>query len=246
MGVTVPFSSICPVAATLYPRSTLRPSFSITSSANASPAEGPPTFPESIDTSKYGEQLFTAIDPVRVATEKEAIEKVKSGDVLGALVLPPDLTQILKKQPRRTEWVFPNRNSRQLTHLLRRLKTIADRAGVAAVDLDAGAVVGLVAASRQPHAEHARPRLLDLVSAAHELRDRDLASREIHDVDPLVGREVRGHHDTGVIAALLRRRDVRAVLTDAVHPAPRVHETERRAEGAEPLPGEGDPRCPGQ
>src|SRR3954464_8740157 len=50
---------------------------------------------ESIDTSKYGQQLFTAIDPVRVDTEKEAIEKVKSGDVLGALVLPPDLTQKL-------------------------------------------------------------------------------------------------------------------------------------------------------
>jgi hypothetical protein len=50
---------------------------------------------ESIDTSKYGQQLFTAIDPVRVDTEAEAIAKVKSGDVLGALVLPPNLTQKL-------------------------------------------------------------------------------------------------------------------------------------------------------
>ncbi|HEX6713610.1 MAG TPA: ABC transporter permease [Thermoleophilaceae bacterium] len=50
---------------------------------------------ESIDTSKYGQQLFTAIDPVRVDTEAEAIEKVKSGDVLGALILPPNLTQRL-------------------------------------------------------------------------------------------------------------------------------------------------------
>ena len=50
---------------------------------------------ESIDTSKYGQQLFTAIDPVRVDTEAEAIAKVKSGDVLGALVLPPNLTQRL-------------------------------------------------------------------------------------------------------------------------------------------------------
>jgi ABC-2 type transport system permease protein len=50
---------------------------------------------ESIDTSKYGQQLFTAIDPVRVDTEAEAIEKVKSGEVLGALVLPPNLTQKL-------------------------------------------------------------------------------------------------------------------------------------------------------
>jgi ABC-2 type transport system permease protein len=50
---------------------------------------------ESIDTSKYGQQLFTAIDPVRVDTEEEAIAKVKSGDVLGALILPPDLTHKL-------------------------------------------------------------------------------------------------------------------------------------------------------
>src|SRR3954469_187202 len=50
---------------------------------------------ESIDTSKYGQQLFDAIDPVRVDSEEEAIEKVKSGEVLGALILPPDLTQKL-------------------------------------------------------------------------------------------------------------------------------------------------------
>src|SRR3954447_15906136 len=50
---------------------------------------------ESIDTSKYGQQLFTAIDPVRVDSEAEAIQKVKSGDVLGALILPPNLTQKL-------------------------------------------------------------------------------------------------------------------------------------------------------
>jgi ABC-2 family transporter protein len=50
---------------------------------------------EKIDTSKYGQQLFDAIDPVRVDTEEEAISKVKSGDVLGALILPPNLTQKL-------------------------------------------------------------------------------------------------------------------------------------------------------
>jgi ABC-2 family transporter protein len=50
---------------------------------------------DKIDTSKYGQQLFNAIDPVRVDTEEEAVQKVKSGDVLGALVLPPDLTNKL-------------------------------------------------------------------------------------------------------------------------------------------------------
>ena len=50
---------------------------------------------EKIDTSKYGQQLFNAIDPVRVNSEEEAIAKVRSGDVIGALVLPPDLTNKL-------------------------------------------------------------------------------------------------------------------------------------------------------
>ncbi|HEX4720028.1 MAG TPA: ABC transporter permease [Thermoleophilaceae bacterium] len=50
---------------------------------------------EKIDTSKYGQQLFNAIEPVRVDTEEQAIKKVQSGDVLGALVLPPNLTQKL-------------------------------------------------------------------------------------------------------------------------------------------------------
>jgi ABC-2 family transporter protein len=50
---------------------------------------------ERIDTSKYGQELFNAIEPVRVDSEEEAIAKVKSGDVLGALVLPPNLTQKL-------------------------------------------------------------------------------------------------------------------------------------------------------
>jgi ABC-2 type transport system permease protein len=50
---------------------------------------------EKIDTSKYGQELFNAIDPVRVNSEAEAIKKVKSGDVLGALILPSNLTQKL-------------------------------------------------------------------------------------------------------------------------------------------------------
>jgi ABC-2 type transport system permease protein len=51
---------------------------------------------EKVDASKYGQQLFKAIDPVRVKSKEEAVEKVRSGDVLGALILPPDLTQKLQ------------------------------------------------------------------------------------------------------------------------------------------------------
>ena len=55
IGATRPSSSISPVAATLSPRSTFPRSSSTMSSANASPAEGPPTPPRSIATSSGSE-----------------------------------------------------------------------------------------------------------------------------------------------------------------------------------------------
>ena len=46
---------------------------------------------ERIDLASEGQRLFDAIDPVRVESRKEAIQKVEDGDVLGALVIPSDL-----------------------------------------------------------------------------------------------------------------------------------------------------------
>ncbi len=51
---------------------------------------------EDIDASRYANTLFEAIDPVPVSSEQEAIELVRSGDVLGALIVPPDITQKLQ------------------------------------------------------------------------------------------------------------------------------------------------------
>src|SRR5918994_3934882 len=44
-----------------------------------------------IDLAQQGQRLFDAIDPVRVNSRKEAIQKVRDGDVLGALIIPKDL-----------------------------------------------------------------------------------------------------------------------------------------------------------
>ena len=51
---------------------------------------------ESVNVSKEAKPLFDAIHPVYVHSRQEAIDKVKSGDVLGALILPPDLTRRLE------------------------------------------------------------------------------------------------------------------------------------------------------
>jgi len=59
---------------------------------------------EDVDLSDYADTLFQSIDPVRIdcedrdpqECEDEAIDKVRSGDVLAALVIPEDITQKLQ------------------------------------------------------------------------------------------------------------------------------------------------------
>jgi ABC-2 type transport system permease protein len=59
---------------------------------------------EQIDVSRYSDQLFRSIDPVRVACkgetaetcERRAVEKVRNGDVLAALIIPADITSDLQ------------------------------------------------------------------------------------------------------------------------------------------------------
>ncbi len=51
---------------------------------------------ETLDASSYADQLFEAIEPVRVDSRDEAVEKVRSGEVLGALIVPADATQKLR------------------------------------------------------------------------------------------------------------------------------------------------------
>jgi ABC-type transport system involved in cytochrome c biogenesis permease component len=51
---------------------------------------------EKIDLTKQGSRLFDEIDPVRVDSREEAIQKVREGDVLGALIIPDDLASNLQ------------------------------------------------------------------------------------------------------------------------------------------------------
>jgi ABC-2 type transport system permease protein len=44
----------------------------------------------------YANELFEAIVPVRVRTREEAVRKVRDGDVLAAIIVPPDLVQRLQ------------------------------------------------------------------------------------------------------------------------------------------------------
>jgi ABC-type multidrug transport system permease subunit len=49
-----------------------------------------------LDATSYASELFEAVDPIRVDTREEAIQKVESGEALGALVIPPDVIERLQ------------------------------------------------------------------------------------------------------------------------------------------------------
>ena len=51
---------------------------------------------ERVDASKYANQIFDAIDPVRVEDRAEALELVSSGRVVAALIVPEDITERLQ------------------------------------------------------------------------------------------------------------------------------------------------------
>jgi ABC-2 type transport system permease protein len=51
---------------------------------------------QQLDATSYASELFAAVDPIRVKTRAEAIEKVRSGEALGALVIPPDVIDRLR------------------------------------------------------------------------------------------------------------------------------------------------------
>jgi ABC-type transport system involved in cytochrome c biogenesis permease component len=51
---------------------------------------------QTLDVADYSGRLFESIDPIRVDSREEAIEKVRSGEALGALVLPEEATDRLR------------------------------------------------------------------------------------------------------------------------------------------------------
>jgi ABC-2 type transport system permease protein len=61
-----------------------------------------------VDASRYSRQLFQSIQPVRVRSRAEAVDKVRSGDVLAALIIPADVTERLTSglQPAQVEVIY--------------------------------------------------------------------------------------------------------------------------------------------
>jgi hypothetical protein len=50
---------------------------------------------QEIDAARYANELFKSVEPINVDSRQEAIDKVKSGEALGALIVPRDLVEKL-------------------------------------------------------------------------------------------------------------------------------------------------------
>jgi len=50
-----------------------------------------------LDAADYAQRLFDAIDPIRVSSREQAREKVRSGEALGALIVPADVADKLQQ-----------------------------------------------------------------------------------------------------------------------------------------------------
>jgi len=50
---------------------------------------------QEIDASKYANELFESVDPIEVHSRKEALDKVKSGEAIAALIIPPYIVEKL-------------------------------------------------------------------------------------------------------------------------------------------------------
>ena len=61
-----------------------------------------------INLAQEGQRLFDAIEPVRTDSREEAIQKVRDGEVLGALIVPDDLARKLQSglEPGTVEVVY--------------------------------------------------------------------------------------------------------------------------------------------
>ena len=51
---------------------------------------------EQRDASSFADQLFDVVEPIRVSSREEAIDKVESGEALGALIVPADAAEKLR------------------------------------------------------------------------------------------------------------------------------------------------------
>ena len=135
---------------------------------------------QKIDTSQYANHLFDSVDPIRVKTRQEAIDTVRRGDAIAALIIPSDLTRRLQSlvnlagtgAPPTVEVLYNEENPLKTQAVESRIKSRVADANKAISDKLTQICRRL---PRDPAARRlvlpAGPEVLDPRPAAHQRRD---------------------------------------------------------------------------
>jgi hypothetical protein len=86
---------------------------------------------ERVSVSRYAQELFKQVQPVRVATRSQAVREIKSGEVLAAVVIPPNIAARLASGLQQAELeVLYNGNALQQSLVLSQLNSALAQANL--------------------------------------------------------------------------------------------------------------------
>ncbi|HEY2571699.1 MAG TPA: ABC transporter permease, partial [Solirubrobacteraceae bacterium] len=100
---------------------------------------------ERVNVSQYAEHLFSQVQAVRASTRAQAVEKVKSGEVLAAVVIPPDVAAKLSTGVRQAQLeVIYNGDALQQSLVQSELGSALAQANLGFSERIQGAAVGVI------------------------------------------------------------------------------------------------------
>jgi ABC-2 type transport system permease protein len=100
---------------------------------------------ERVDVAQYAEHLFTQVQAVKTPTRMQAVDKVKSGEVLAAVVIPPDIAAKLSSGLRQAQLeIIYNGDALQQSLVQSQLGSALARANLGFSERIQSAAVGVI------------------------------------------------------------------------------------------------------
>jgi ABC-2 type transport system permease protein len=100
---------------------------------------------ERVNVSQYAQRLFGQVQALKVGTRAQAVEKVKSGDVLAAVVIPPDIAAKLTSGLRQAQLeVIYNGNALEQSLVQSQINSALAQANLGFSERIQGAAVGVI------------------------------------------------------------------------------------------------------
>jgi hypothetical protein len=100
---------------------------------------------ERVDVAQYAQHLFTQVQAVKTPTRAQAVDKVKSGEVLAAVVIPPDIAAKLSSGVRQAQLeIIYNGDALQQSLVQSQLGSALAQANLGFSERIQGAAVGVI------------------------------------------------------------------------------------------------------